>query len=131
MFIIIALLSLSGFGIAYYMWETTRMHKKMMCPLGHDCHAVVVSRYGSLFGIRNELWGMLAYLCLYFSSILAETSKGDMSIFFQLLLILIIIPVGVFSLMLVFAQFAILKKYCFWCMVANFINLVLFIIIMT
>ncbi|MAG12000.1 MAG: hypothetical protein CMI52_04320 [Parcubacteria group bacterium] len=129
-FVIIAFLSLIGFAVTYYMYETTRVHKKMSCPLGHDCMKVVESKYGRLFFVRNEVWGIAVYLTVFFGSILAEVTTGDPSYFFQLIVILAIIPAAVMSLMLTFIQFAVLKKYCFWCMVANIINFVIFILVM-
>ncbi len=128
--VIIAFLSLAGFAITYYMYETTRVHKKMICPLGHDCMEVVESKYGKLFYFRNEAWGILGYLVMFFSAILAEVTTGDSSFLFNLILLLTVIPAAVMSLMLTFVQFAVLKKYCFWCMVANLINFVMFALLM-
>ena len=129
-FVIIAFLSLAGFAITYYMYETARVHRKLSCPLGHDCMEVIESKFGKLFYVRNEIWGIFAYLVMFFSAILAEVTTGDSSLFFNLVLILTIIPAAVMSGMLTIVQIFVLKKYCFWCMVANIINFVMFAMIM-
>lgn len=129
MYLAIALSSLAGFAIAFYIYETNRVHSRMLCFLGHDCNKVVNSSYGMIFLVRNEIWGMLAYGIMFFAGILAEVSTGPLQEIFGLILLFVITPAALLSLKLSYIQMAVLKSYCFWCMVVNLLNFVLFSVI--
>lgn len=129
MYISLAILGLIGFAIAFYLYEANKHHKKVVCPLGHNCTAVVRSQFGHLFYIRNEIWGMVGYVLIFFSAILAEVTTGALQYAFDTIILLVVVPSALFAVILTYAQFVILKKYCFWCMVANLINFIMFIII--
>jgi len=90
----------------------------MYCLLGGDCQAVVESKYGQTFGVKNELWGMLFYLAVLFLTISGRTSY----------LPIIALAGAFFSLYLLFLQAIILKKYCSWCLIAILINISISII---
>ena len=115
---LVSILALIGLANALYLyWQHTQVPKgrKMFCVIGGDCQAVVESKYGKSFGVKNELWGSLYYLSL----ILFHP--------YTLLLLSLSFIAALFSLYLLFLQAVVLKKYCSWCLLAIFINLAIFI----
>ena len=53
-----------GFGIAWHIWRTKAQNKKLKCFIGEDCNRVVQSRFSSVFGVWNEVLGMVYYTAL-------------------------------------------------------------------
>jgi len=126
--LIILLLSISGFVNAFYLfWQHKRevnTGQKMFCLIGGDCAAVVGSKYGKTFGIKNELIGMTFYFLLSFyslTSLLAPSLRN-----FLIIPKLITLIAAVFSLYLLFIQTIVLKKLCSWCLIAILVNLLIF-----
>lgn len=126
--LLILLLFILGFLNAFYLhWQHKRemtTGQKMFCLIGGDCGAVVGSKYGRTFGIKNEKIGMAFYLLLGFYLLI--------SLIIPQLKDLIILPklavliAAIFSLYLLFIQAVILKKFCSWCLIAILINLLIF-----
>ncbi|TSC86260.1 MAG: hypothetical protein G01um10147_972 [Microgenomates group bacterium Gr01-1014_7] len=121
MTIIIFILSVLGFSNAFYLyWQHKRevnTGQKMFCLIGGDCGAVVGSKYGKTFGIKNEIIGMIYYALL------------GIYILTGIVLPPIKIIAGVaalFSLYLLYIQVVVLKKFCSWCLIAIAINLLIF-----
>lgn len=117
--IVLALLGLLDAG--YLAYEHYR-HKPLVCPLDHDCSVVTESRWSHVFGIRNEVLGLLFYLSLFI---------GAISVFFLpqytdillLLFFLASILAFLFSIFLAGIQFWVIRDYCFYCLISALINL--------
>lgn len=129
MIAIVLLLCLLGFlNAAYLFYQHKREVKtgqKMFCLLGGDCFSVVASKYGKTLGVKNEITGMAYYFLLAVFLIL--------NFFFpQVLTNYLILPkaasliAAIFSVYLLIAQTAILRKLCSWCLIAIAINLLIF-----
>lgn len=126
--IIILLLSVLGFLNAFYLyWQHKRevtTGKKMFCLIGGDCGAVVGSKYGRSFGVKNEILGMGYYFLLGLYAlivILIPSFAQNFEIFVRFAVSVAVI----FSLFLLFAQTILLKKFCSWCLIAIAINIIL------
>ena len=116
--ILIVSLALLGLGISSYLLKTKLRHERLVCFLGdEDCDAVVKSKYGYLFKIPNELLGVLYYFCMIAGILLAVP--------FALLQFAAVLALTS-SLILVFVQAFVLKKWCEWCLATAVINLLLF-----
>ena len=124
--VIILLLSALGFLNAFYLYYQHKREvssgQKMFCLIGGDCGAVVGSKYGRTFGIKNELIGMTYYFLLGFYLILTDS---------LILPKLATLNAAVFSVYLLFIQAVILKKFCSWCLIAIFINFLIFYFLTT
>lgn len=123
------ILSIFGFVNAYFLhWQYKRFvstGQKMFCVLGEDCTKVVGSSYGSHFGIKNEIYGLVYYLGIAVFSVIEYYSKVPDFIFY-----LILIPgfmATLFSLYLFYLQARVIKTYCSWCLLAIIINILIFI----
>lgn len=96
--------------------------QKLVCPINDDCEKVVSSKWSRMFLVKNDILGIFYYIfmliiTLYF--FFTESIIAGTKIISGLALI--------FSIFLVFVQAKILKEYCFYCLVASFINLLIFI----
>lgn len=126
---IILLLAILGFLNAFYLhWQHQRelaTGEKMFCLIGGDCGAVVGSRYGRTFGIKNEIIGMIYYVLLgaySLGSIFVPNFGEDLVIWAKIVIIL----ATLFSLYLLYVQTFILRQFCSWCLIAISINILIF-----
>ena len=123
---LLAVLGVAGFLIASYILRTKTRHKALVCPLGHDCDAVVHSKYNALFGIPNEALGLLYYGAVILFGLL--TAGGVTSLWN----IPLLLPFGLASLgalcmsiALTYIQVAILHHYCTWCLASAGVNVLI------
>lgn len=127
--IIVLILSILGFANAAYLYfqhkREVETGQKMFCLIGGDCGAVVGSKYGKTFGVKNELTGMTYYalLAIYILiSILFPGFEQDFSLFAKIATII----ATIFSVYLLFVQTMVLKTLCSWCLIAIVINILIF-----
>ena len=109
---------------SYLIWEH-RKEKPLVCPLNQDCSKVTESEWAHIFYVRNDKLGFLFYTSLIIFMI---TSLIFTDLSSKIYLIILISEIGavLFSAFLVYVQAKILKNYCFYCLIASFINLLLF-----
>lgn len=129
MLMIILLLSILGFLNAFYLnyqhKREVESGQKMYCLIGGDCGAVVGSKYGRTFRIKNEKIGMTYYgfIALYLlTNSFIPQSMAEFSLFVGT----VALVATIFSLYLLYVQAIILKKFCSWCLIAIFINILIF-----
>lgn len=120
-------LSFSGLINAGYLAYKHYFEKKpLVCPIGHDCNAVVESRWGNIFGVRNEILGVL-----YYASVLAAGIINVVTpMFFPQLTLLLLVATGVgfvFSIFLTLVQKYAIKDYCFYCLISAGLSALLFL----
>lgn len=100
--------------------------KPLVCPINHDCNAVVESKWGNMLGVRNEILGVLFYggmLTLGIGNILLPTYLNQIKLF-----ILIGGSAGLlFSIILTLIQKYAIKDFCFYCLISAGISLLLFL----
>ena len=100
--------------------------KPMVCPLEHDCSKVTESKWSTVLGVRNELLGFLFYVSLFFGMLVGSVVPA----LHPLLLLFFFISTSIgalYSLFLVIIQFAVIKDYCFYCMISASLTLLLFL----
>lgn len=119
-------LCLAGtFNAGYLVW-THRKKKPLVCPLDHDCSTVTESKWSTLFFVRNDTLGLLFFLLILLSSLVAFF----VSAWAPLLSWGIFLAAGfglLFSLFLIGIQFFVLEDYCFYCCISAFITFLLFL----
>lgn len=109
-----------GFLVSSYLLKVKLRNEKLVCFLGEDCDAVVKSKYGSTFGVPNELFGVL-----YYAGMFGGTVFSLPAILLQTASVFALSA----SLFLVFVQAFFLKKWCEWCLSTALINLALFLLV--
>ncbi|MEK7554476.1 MAG: vitamin K epoxide reductase family protein [Patescibacteria group bacterium] len=119
-------LSALGIANAAYLAFKHREGKPLVCPLDHDCNAVVESRWNKILGIRNEYLGVLFYAGLFIAALVTifvpETSSTINRSF--------IYATGtgaLYSAFLTLIQMIAIKDYCFYCLLSALTALLLFI----
>lgn len=126
--IIILLLSILGFLNAFYLyWQHKRevqTGQKIFCLIGGDCGAVVGSKYGRTFGIKNEKTGMVYYFLLSLYSLVAILFPSIAQNFTNFAKIAVILAL-IFSFYLLYIQTIVLRKFCSWCLIAIAINTII------
>lgn len=125
---VITFIVLSIFGIidaGYLTYEHCRK-RPLVCPFNHDCSKVTESRWGNIFGVRNDVLGLLFYFLVLAGILTAIFSPALAENFYKY------IPIAtggalLFSIFLIGVQIFIIKNYCFYCLASALINLLLFI----
>ena len=117
--IILAILGIFDSG---YLIKKRVKKQPLSCPIDGECEKVVESKWNAIFFIKNDILGLFYYVLILFLVLY---------LFFvsEKFLLLTKIFSGaslLFSLFLVFIQVKIIKKYCFYCLISAFINLLIF-----
>ncbi|OGE78964.1 MAG: hypothetical protein A2751_00660 [Candidatus Doudnabacteria bacterium RIFCSPHIGHO2_01_FULL_46_14] len=123
-FLVLAVFGIIDAGYLYY--EHRNENKSLICPLDHDCAAVTESKWSTIFGVRNELLGLLFYAGVFLfalSPIVLNTDSGLV----KSLLMLATTGGLIFSIFLTAVQFVSIKDYCFYCLISAAITMFLFI----
>lgn len=127
--LIIFILSILGFVNAAYLYfqhkREVETGQKMFCLIGGDCGAVVGSKYGKTFGIKNEKFGMAFYFLLAIYALLG-IFLPQLTSNLEIVVKIVVIVAAICSLYLLFIQAIILRKFCSWCLIAILINLLIF-----
>ncbi len=100
--------------------------KPIVCFVGNSCESVLDSKYGVTFGVKNEISGIGYYIFLIMSMLVLYLNKHK-NIKLQLLIKLAAFGAGVFSLYLLGIQEFVLHQFCFRCIIAISINILLLI----
>ena len=124
-FIVLSVMGILDAG--YLNYRHAQRHKMpLVCPLNHNCGVVTESKWSHLFGVRNEVLGLLFYLVML-GVILGVVFLPEKAIFLQSFLKLTS-GVGVlYSAFLVSLEIFVIKDYCFYCLVSVLITVLIFI----
>ena len=123
--------SLGGFFVAWYIYDRKSKSEPMTCPVGHDCHEVVHSKYSKFLGIRVEILGILYYFFIFISNVLLFTFPNlNTTLVWNTLWIISMFSV-LFSLYLIKIQAFALKHWCSWCLISALISVIIAILTTT
>jgi uncharacterized membrane protein len=131
--LLIILMGLSGFFLAFYIYHHKRKPEitPLVCPIGHNCDAVVHSDYSRFIGIPVEILGLIYYCVVVavYTLFLAFPflSSPEMSV----TLFGISAVAFIFSMYLVGVQSFILKQWCTWCLISAMICSIIFVILLS
>lgn len=126
--IIIIALELIGLSISIYLIAKNYKELPPVCMIGHDCGAVLNSKYSRFLGLKMETYGFLYYismLVLFSAKFYLTEYISQITITFG---ILSTIGMAV-SVILTYIQIRVIKSLCTWCLFAAFTNLLLFTVI--
>ena len=118
------ILSLIGIVISFYLYNSKKKHRKIVCVIGKDCNKVIKSRYSRTLGVQNEILGILYYITVILSLVLI-----NMGFPLGVFLIVVSIVAFLFSLMLTCIQLFILREFCEYCLAVFLINLIIMLVI--
>lgn len=118
-------LAVAGIIDAGYLVKQHYRKKPLVCPLDHNCDVVTESKWSTIFGIRNEILGLLYYLSLFAGILLLLFLPGLQLL--PLLLLLATLTGLLFSLFLTLIQIFVIKDYCFYCLISAGLSVLLFL----
>lgn len=119
----IPLLALVGLADASYLLYKKLRHEHLTCLIGDDCERVTKSKYGSMFGIPNEVFGIGYYLAVLIGFfLLALGVKDVLSIPVLFTLQLVTVPAIMSSAYLLAIQAFVLKEWCEYCLLSAAVN---------
>ena len=124
---IVTLIVLAVLGIAdsgYLTYKHFNKKEKLVCPIGGNCEEVIESKWGKIFGIKNEILGLFFYIGILILGIYLIYNEN---LFVKMILFWGSLIGVLFSLFLIFVQSKILKKYCFYCLISAFITGLIFV----
>ncbi len=125
MYVVFAFLAcLSGMFASYYIYIKKKRHQKLACPREEPCGVVIHSHYSYTLGVPNELLGLLYFLLILIALIIFVTVPVVPKVF-NIILGVVAIVGGLFSIYFVFLQAFILRKWCEWCLVVAISNFIL------
>ena|SRR3989344_5503126 len=122
----LTLLDIVGFGVSFYIWNSKRHGKKLVCPLGSNCEAVVQSKFSSALGVPLEVFGMLYYASLFVLSVIGTSLIPLPKEIIAEALIIVTGSAALVSLGLIAVQIFILKELCTWCITSSLISFAIF-----
>ncbi len=100
--------------------------KPLVCPVGHDCNTVVESRWGDIFGMRNEILGVI-FFAGHVCGILITVAMPSFAPSLYFYLFLGAAAGLAFSIFLTLVQIFAIKNYCLYCLISAGITLLLFL----
>jgi len=112
---LIIFFSIVGFLVSAYLYFEG---KKMGCAL-NGCDLVLTSKYSKFLGIDNSLLGMVYFFIIGFFSLLNKIKFLKIISVFALF----------FVFYLLFVMFFILKEICLFCLIVDFISIIIFVLI--
>lgn len=119
--------SLAGFWVSWYIHIKKKKNEPMVCLIGDDCNQVVRSKYNHMFGIPNEVVGMVYYAAAAAGALLLG---GGVSAVFGIPVWGALVVAGgiatVSSLILLCVQAFVLRQWCDYCIASAAITLAIF-----
>ncbi len=128
--LVVALLCFGGLILSGYIRGKRAKNEKLVCLIGEDCNKVVYSKYATIFGISNEVLGMLYYGLSGTFYILASLDILIRVPFIEVILPLAALGAAMFSWYLIFVQIAVIKEWCLWCITSSILSTLIFILVL-
>lgn len=116
-FIFILILSIVGIGETGYLIKKRMARERPVCVLNQECHKVLESKYNNIFGVKNDILGLVFYITVSLFIILLMAEAGPRLFLIDLVKVFILSGV-LFSMILVFIQWRLIKSWCFWCLLS-------------
>ncbi len=120
---IIVLLAIFGFGVSLYLAVTHYMGFTVPCDITHGCEVVLNSKYSSLYGVPLSVLGVLYFMAIIVTSLLANHY-----ISWQKYLTYLLSLGALAALVFLSIQFFVLKKVCQYCLATDLTSVALFIL---
>ena len=113
------LFTLAAIGIAEtaYLIRKRIEAEKPICPIGGGCAQVLNSQYNRIFGIHNDVLGMLFYCAVaVWTGLLVVGAEPLFA--WNLLIAVAIGGALVMSAYFVYLQWRVIHAWCFWCLMS-------------
>ncbi|MDA2922595.1 vitamin K epoxide reductase family protein [Patescibacteria group bacterium AH-259-L07] len=113
------LFTLAAIGISetVYLIRKRTAQERPVCVIGQQCHQVLESKYNNIFGIPNEISGLIFYVAISFITAFLVIGIEPMVLWDRLAEVLIAGGV-LLSLVFIYLQWRVIKAWCFWCLMS-------------
>ena len=111
-------LQLLGLGVAVYLFIMRTRHELPYCVIGKGCGTVLRSKYNHIFGVSNDIMGLVYYLVMIVLGCFLKFDLGPSFLWIPLLKLTAISGV-IMGCLLLFVQWKVLESWCFWCITAD------------
>jgi uncharacterized membrane protein len=129
MMAVLAVLAVVGLLDSWYIFYKKQKNEKLVCFIGQDCNEVLNSRYSHIYGVPNEVLGIIFYLSvLGMVSLVALGVPALHGISLMAIIHLIAFFALLLSIFLTAIQAFVLKAWCEYCLIASLANLGIFVL---
>ncbi len=119
---IIILISLIGFGIGLYLTIYHYLGYAIPCNVTKGCETVLNSRFSTILGMPLSLLGLVYFVGIIFSSLMANHYAAWKKI------LTVLLSFGALgSLLLLADQFLVIKKVCQYCFTVDTLIILMFL----
>jgi len=106
-----------GIAITAYLIRKRKAEEKPVCPIGGNCQLVLSSKYNRIFGIYNDLLGLVFYLVVAILAGLLVVEVGPAK--WWNTIIFAGVSVGVLmSIRFIYLQWRVIGAWCTWCLLS-------------
>jgi len=126
--IVITLLALAGFILAYYIRSTKKAPETLVCPLDGSCEEVITSKFSKILGVPVEVGGMLYYAIAFVAYALFAFTPDLLPSSSSSVMFAVACGAFLFSVYLTCVQAFMLKHWCTWCLCSAGISTLIFIL---
>lgn len=129
MMTLLTILAIIGLLDSWYIFYKKQRKEKLVCFVGQGCNEVVNSQYSHIYGVPNEILGIIFYLSVL--GLTGLVALGTTELHGVSLLAIIHIAAFfalVMSIFLTAIQAFVLKAWCEYCLVAAFANFGIFVL---
>lgn len=116
------LFTLAAIGISEtaYLIKKRRLAQAPVCPIGEDCTAVLSSKYNTIFGVvHNDVAGLVSYIVIALAAAFLVNGVEPV-VWWNYIVQILVVGGSVFSLLLLYLQWRVIKAWCFWCVMSAF-----------
>lgn len=129
MMALLTILAVVGLLDSWYIIYKKQRKEKLVCFVGQDCNEVVNSQYSHIYGVPNEILGIIFYLSVL--GLMGLVALGTTELHGVSILSAIhaaALAALLISIYLTAIQAFVLKAWCEYCLVAAFANFGIFVI---
>lgn len=129
MMILLIILAIVGLLDSWYIFYKKQKNEKLVCFIGQDCNEVVNSKYSHIYGVPNEILGIIFYLAvLGLVGLVALNITEFHGVSLMAVVHLMAFFALLLSIFLTAIQAFVLKTWCEYCLIASFANLGIFVL---
>jgi len=121
-FLVLAIFGMANAGYLYY--EHRKKNATLVCPFDHDCTVVTESKWSTVFGVRNELLGLIFFALAFGLALSPLALQIDPGLVKKLLILVSLSGAG-FSVFLIGLQIWAIRDYCFYCVISAILTILL------
>ena len=122
------LLALAGIGVSGYLTWAHLAGQSVVCGPSHSCDTVQQSVYSEVAGIPVALFGLLAYLAIFFLTLLRGHISEDLDSYIPLAVFGISLIGVLYSAYLTYLELFVIYAICWWCVSSAIIITALFLL---